>query len=140
MVAVPHRCDEATASRTILVVDDELGLADVLAATLSDVGYVVHTAANGAQGLRHMAAEPPDLVILDYTMPVLDGPAVLDAMRTDPRLAAVPVVLVSAMPESVVVGRCRGHTVFLRKPFDFDAILQALDIAFGEAKAIQPLV
>ncbi|HEX4446440.1 MAG TPA: response regulator [Polyangiaceae bacterium] len=118
--------------KTIVVVDDEFGLADVLAATLSDVGYRVVTAANGLQGLEAMAAQPPDLVILDYMMPLLDGPGVLDAMRKDPRFAGAPVVMMSAMPEPVVAARCSGYAVFLRKPFDFDEVLAAIRTSLGE--------
>jgi CheY-like chemotaxis protein len=117
--------------KTIVVVDDEFGLADVLAATLSEVGYHVHTAANGVQGLEVMAEHPPDLVILDFMMPLLDGPGVLRAMRVDPRLASVPVVMISAMPESAVRARCSGYVAFLRKPFEFDAVLGAVQRAIA---------
>jgi len=118
--------------KTIVVVDDEYGLADVLASTFFDVGYAVHTATNGVQGLEVMAEHPPDLVILDFTMPLLDGAGVLRAMRGDPTLSAVPVVLISAMPESDVRTRCSGYIAFLRKPFDFDAILGAVMGSLGD--------
>jgi CheY-like chemotaxis protein len=118
--------------KTIVVVDDENGLADVLASTFFDIGYTVHTAANGVQGLEVMAEHPPDLVILDFTMPVLDGAGVLNAMQCDPALSTVPVVLISAMPESVVGMRCSGYVAFLRKPFDFDAILGAVRGSLGD--------
>jgi CheY-like chemotaxis protein len=117
--------------KTIVVVDDEFGLTDVLAATLSDIGYRVHTAANGVQGLEVMSEHQPDLVILDFMMPLLDGPGVIRAMRTDPRLASVPVLMMSAMPESAVRTRCTGYIAFLRKPFGFDALLDAVQNAVG---------
>jgi CheY-like chemotaxis protein len=110
--------------KTIVVVDDEYGLADVLASTFFDIGYTVHTAANGVQGLEVMAEHPPDLVILDFTMPLLDGAGVLTAMRGDPALSAVPVVGM----------RCSGYVAFLRKPFDFDAILGAVRGSLGESE------
>ncbi len=118
--------------KSIVVVDDEFGLADVLAATLSDIGYDVRTAANGVQGLEVMEAHAPDLVILDYMMPLLDGPGVLEAMRANPRFASAAVVMMSAMPETVVSERCHGYVAFLRKPFDFDAVLGAVKHALGE--------
>ena len=117
--------------KTIVVVDDEFGLADVLAATLVDIGYRVHTASNGVTGLEVMAQERPDLVLLDYMMPLLDGPGVLSAMRADPRLRDVPVIMVSAMPETVVRKRCNGYRSFLRKPFDFESLLSAVDSALA---------
>jgi len=119
--------------KTIVIVDDEFGLADVLAATLSEVGFRVWTASNGERGLETMAEHPPDLVILDYMMPILDGPGVLAAMRSSSKLAAVPILLVSAMPESYVRQRCDGYRLFLRKPFDFDALLGAVEELIGPA-------
>jgi CheY-like chemotaxis protein len=122
--------------KTIVIVDDEFGLADVLAATLSEVGFRVHTAANGIQGLEVMSEHPPGLVILDFMMPLLDGPGVLRAMRTDPRLASVPVVMIRAMPESAVRARCSGYVAFLRKPFEFDVVLDAVRRALGTEATI----
>jgi CheY-like chemotaxis protein len=117
--------------KTIVIIDDEFGLADVLTATLSDIGFRVFSAANGKQGLEVMAEHPPDLVILDYMMPLLDGAGVLKAMRTDPKLAAVPVIMTSAAPESVVRAQCQGYVAFLRKPFDFEALLNAVGRAMA---------
>jgi len=109
--------------KTIVIIDDEFGLADVLAATLSEVGFRAWTAANGMRGIEVMSEHPPDLVLLDYMMPLLDGPGVLAAMRANPQLAAVPVVMMSSMSESVVRARCNGYVAFLRKPFGFEAVL-----------------
>jgi CheY-like chemotaxis protein len=112
--------------KTIVIVDDEFALADVLTATLSDIGFHVVSASNGKRGLEVMAEHPPDLVLLDYMMPLLDGAGVLKAMRADPKFSAVPVIMMSAAPESVVRSRCHGYVAFLRKPFDFEAILNAV--------------
>ncbi len=116
-----------------MVVDDEFGLVDVLAVTLADLGYSVHTADNGARGLETMRLHPPDLVILDCMMPVLDGPATIAAMRADPGLAHVPVLLTSAMPEVDIRTRCEGYAKFLRKPFDFDETLGTVREVIGAA-------
>jgi len=117
--------------KTIVVIDDEFGLVDVLAASLSDLGYRVLTASNGVQGLEKMAEQPPDLVMLDFMMPLLDGPGVLRAMAGSPRLASVPVVMMSAMPESFVRSRCDGYVAFLRKPFDFGAMSATVEGVLG---------
>jgi CheY-like chemotaxis protein len=117
--------------KTIAVVDDELGLVDVLAASLSTLGYRVVTATNGVQGLEAIGQQTPDLVVLDFMMPRLDGPEVLQAMQADTKLSTVPVILMSAMPESVVGARCQGYVAFLRKPFSFDAVVNAVTRALG---------
>lgn len=119
---------------TIVLIDDEFGLADVVAATLSDAGYRVFAAVNGAQGLDVMAEHPPDLVLLDYMMPLLDGPGVVKAMRADPKLAHLPVILMSAMPEAVVQRRTTDYVGFLRKPFEFEQLIEAVAAALAQAR------
>jgi CheY-like chemotaxis protein len=101
----------------VLVVDDEFGIAELIDAVLTDEGHRVLTAISGRQGLAMMAKERPDLVFLDYMMPVMDGAEVLSAMAGDPSVAKVPVVLMSSMPETTVAERCSGYTAFMRKPF-----------------------
>ena len=112
--------------KTILIVDDEFGLADVLDATHTDAGYRVLVASNGLRAMDLMGDAVPDLVLLDYMMPLLDGPGVLRRMRADPRLHDVPVVMMSAMPESAVQARCHGYAGFLRKPFAFETLLHTV--------------
>lgn len=75
--------------KTILAVDDEPSLVQVLEAVLADNGYRVITATNGRAALEQLANADPeiDLVLLDYMMPILDGPAVLKAMAADPSLS-----------------------------------------------------
>ena len=68
--------------RTVLIVEDEFAIADLMEMALTDEGYRVLHAANGQQGLERLAEGPrPDLVISDYMMPVLDGAGMLEAMR-----------------------------------------------------------
>ena len=104
-------------TRVVLVVDDEIGIAELIDAVLTDEGYRVLTAVNGRQGLAIMAKDHPDLVFLDYMMPVMDGADVLRAMARDLSTDGVPVVLMSSMPEDLVAERCPGYAVFMRKPF-----------------------
>jgi len=102
---------------TVLIVDDEFGIAELLDAVLADDGHTVVTAANGRQGLARVAAGRPDLIFLDFMMPVMDGPAMLAALVADPGTRGIPVVLMSSMPEETVRERASGHVAFLRKPF-----------------------
>ncbi len=107
----------------VLVVDDEFGIAELIDAVLTDEGHRVLTAMNGRQGLAMMAKEPPDLVFLDYMMPVMDGAEVLSAMARDLAIAEVPVVLMSSMPEAMVAERCSGYAAFMRKPFKIGQVV-----------------
>ena len=102
---------------TVLVVEDEFGIADLIEAVLEDEGYRVLTAANGKQGLELLIEERPDLVFLDYMMPVMDGAAILRSIAGDSSLHDIPVVMMSSLPEATVAERCQGYTIFMRKPF-----------------------
>jgi CheY-like chemotaxis protein len=108
---------------TVLVVDDEFGVADLIDAVLTDEGHRVLTAANGRQGLELLAKEPPDMVFLDYMMPVMDGATVLRRINDDPAWRSIPVVLMSSMPEAAVADRCSGYATFMRKPFRISEVI-----------------
>lgn len=120
--------------RTILVVDDEFGVAEVLEAMLEDEGYRVTVAINGRQGMERLAETLPDIVILDYMMPVMNGAAMLGAMRADKAFAAVPVIMMSSLDEATVHNVCNGYVTFLRKPFRMAGVLDALARAFDTGK------
>jgi CheY-like chemotaxis protein len=112
---------------SVLVVDDEFGVAEVLQAILEDEGHRVMTAIHGRAALERMAEERPDLVLTDYMMPVMDGAALVAAMKRDPKLAEIPVVLMSSLPEASVAEKCDGHVGFMRKPFRVADVLDLLD-------------
>jgi CheY-like chemotaxis protein len=120
--------------RSILVVDDEFGIADVLQEILTDAGYGVAVALNGRQGLERARELAPDLVLADFMMPVLDGPGLLRALAGDPALAVIPVVMMSSLPEATVIAACGPLRLagFLRKPFRIAAVLRAIALALGE--------
>ncbi len=112
---------------SILVVDDEFGLAEVLEGILTDAGHRVLRAANGKLGLAQLRAERVDLVLLDFMMPVLSGAGMLEALLADEALRAIPVVMMSAVPEATLRAEVTGYRAFLRKPFTTDQLLRALE-------------
>jgi len=116
-------------ARTVLVVDDEFGVAEVLDAILTDEGYRVITATNGRQALARIAEQRPDLVLLDYMMPILDGVAVLRALSADPAADGLPVVVMSALPEEAISTETGRYAAFLRKPFQIRTVLAAVSRA-----------
>jgi CheY-like chemotaxis protein len=101
----------------VLVVEDEFGIAELFDVVLAEEGYRVLTAMNGKRGLETLVQERPDMVFMDYMMPVMDGSAMLAAMQADPSLRQIPVVMMSSMPEAAVAERCSGYVTFMRKPF-----------------------
>src|ERR1700735_3838404 len=101
----------------VLVVDDEVGIANLLADVLSDEGHRVMVAANGREGFKRAQEERPDLVITDFMMPVMDGAQLIKAMAEHPDLKGVPIFLMSSAPEAALRDKCAGYALFLRKPF-----------------------
>ena len=114
------------ARKTILVVDDEFGILEVLEAILSDAGFKVISAMNGQEAMALLQEEVPDLVIVDFMMPFLDGAGVIKAMRADGRLGRVPVLLASALPEQTISERCTGYDAFLRKPYKTEKLMEEI--------------
>ena len=114
------------AKRTILIVDDEVGILEVLESILGDAGFAVVSAINGQDALTRMQKTVPDLVIVDFMMPLLDGAGVIKAMRADKRLRAVPVLLASALPEKTISERCNSYNVFLRKPYKTERLMEEI--------------
>jgi len=102
---------------TILVVDDEFGIGELLEAVLLDDGHRVITAMNGRHALERIAEARPDLVISDLMMPVMDGGALRQALLNNPDLCAIPFILMCAVPEAGISGRIAQYDAFLRKPF-----------------------
>lgn len=112
--------------KTILVVDDELGSADVLGLILEEEGYRAFCAVNGEQGLVKAREIVPDLVIADFMMPLMDGAEFARALRADPRFEHTRIVLDSGLPEAAVREQFDGYDAFLRKPFKIEALLALL--------------
>ncbi len=113
---------------TVLIVEDEFAITDLLEMALTDEGYRVLTAANGRQGLARLAEGPrPDLVISDYMMPVLDGVGMLQAMRETEAHRDIPCIVMSSMPEANVRERVDGYAAFVRKPFQIVAVMQLVE-------------
>ena len=120
---------------TILVVDDEFGIAEVLDAALTDAGHRVVTAMNGREGLRRLAEVTPDIVFLDFMMPVMNGPAMLREMQSTPAYRAIPVVLMSSLPEATVAALSNSYRAFLRKPFVLRSAIDVMGRILGTGRA-----
>lgn len=103
------------------MVDDEPALRDGVADLLRDEGYGVVTAADGRAALAVVAADPPDLVLMDVMMPSMDGRAAYAAMRAHPNGRSIPIVLSSAAFDPA--GLDPGVSAFLPKPFAIEELL-----------------
>lgn len=117
--------------RTVLVVDDTASLRTLLTDTLRPLGFEVMTAADGQAGLRDAVLHRPDLVVMDMSMPLMDGCEATRLMRATPELAGVPIIATSAHATPEVESRFRaaGATAFVAKPFSRDQLLAAIGAA-----------
>jgi CheY-like chemotaxis protein len=109
--------------KTILVVDDELGSAEVLALILGEEGYRTASAVNGRLALDLAHDLAPDLVIADYMMPEMNGADLARALRADARFSGLKIIMNSGLPEAALRERFDGYDAFLRKPFNVDVLL-----------------
>ncbi len=112
--------------QTVLVVDDEFGIGEVLEAILTDEGYRVVTAMNGRHAIERLAGNRVDLVLSDLMMPVMDGAGLLAALRADSRYAKIPFILMCSLPERHITDRIQGFTAFMQKPFNVDEVLSVV--------------
>ena len=118
--------NHGSAGKTILIVDDEAGILDVLEFILIDAGFAVKSALNGQEALAVLQETVPDLVILDYMMPILDGNSVIKAMRADEKYSKIPIILTSALDEVTIRKRSDGYQAFLRKPYKTERLMEAI--------------
>lgn len=113
---------------TVLVVDDEAPVLEVLRRFLTNAGYDIRIASNGASALELVHSGPqPDLIVLDLMMPVMTGFEVLSALRTNMDWAKIPVIILTG-----TTGYSAGHLdvdAVLVKPFDAEDVNAAIEIA-----------
>ncbi len=109
-------------SLTILVVEDDFSIRETMREALESEGYHVLTAQNGSEGLEKIRHVPkPCLVLIDMMMPIMNGREFLDVVLADSYLAAIPVLVVSAIANA---DNTRGAKAYIKKPLDLDLLLQ----------------
>lgn len=114
--------------RTVLVIDDDADAREMVRRTLAQEGYLVLTAADGAEGLRVARESLPDVVTLDVMMPGLDGMTTARRLRSDPLTSRARIVLISARtrPADLEQGAEAGADDYVIKPFDPDDVVDAV--------------
>ena len=117
----------------VLVVDDEPDIRATVQAMLETEGYHVGLAANGADALAAVEREPPDLILLDMRMPVLDGWGFAAEMRR--RGHDIPVVVMTAARDAARWATDIAASAFVAKPFRYDDLIGAVERARGAGPA-----
>ena len=105
----------------VLVVDDDPDMRHAIHEVLQDQGFLVETASDGRQALERARDAAPSLVILDITLPIIDGYAVADELRE--RFSGLPILAITADGRAPQKARRVGAYAYLRKPFELDDLL-----------------
>jgi len=110
---------------SILIIDDDDALVELLARRLQRHGYRTITAGCGAEGLAKARSQRPSVIVLDLRLPDADGLELCSQLVDSPETCAIPVIILSGLEGPDIVQRCRaaGSQYFLRKPYDPNALL-----------------
>jgi CheY-like chemotaxis protein len=115
---------------TILVVDDEHTIVETIVELLTWDGHSVIAASNGVRALEVLATRKPDIVLLDFMMPLKDGIETLRAMRSESELSTIPVILMTAAPMSIPTD-APAYELLLVKPFSVEVLREAIQSVLG---------
>ena len=115
---------------TILVVDDERTIVETIVELLTWDGHSVIAASNGVRALEMMATTRPDIVLLDFMMPLKDGIETLRAIRGLDEMASVPVIFMTAAPMSIP-SNAPSYELLLVKPFSVEVLREAIQSVLG---------
>ncbi len=114
----------------VLIVDDDRDGSHLLADVLAASGHTTRVAANGLEGLQEVERDPPDVILLDVDMPILDGPEMAEALAV--RRAgktSIPIVLISGSQHLESIAGVVGTPYFLRKPFGISQAIRMVNQA-----------
>lgn len=120
-------------AKNILVVDDEPNIVLSLEFLMKQAGYLVRTAADGEAGLRAVAAEAPDLVLLDVNMPKRNGYEVCEAIRANPAWRAIRIIMLTARGRDIEreKGLAVGADDYVTKPFSTQEVVEKVRELLG---------
>ena len=126
----PHM---GSAPKTVLIIEDEEDAAELFAEMMRVSGFRVIKTSSSAPAIGLMAAEKPDVILLDIMMPEVSGLDILRQMRRDPTLENIPVIVVSArgLPTDIKDGMEAGASTYLTKPVGFFDLKEAVERALG---------
>jgi CheY-like chemotaxis protein len=115
--------------KTVMIIEDEPDAAEMFGEMMRVNGFRVVKIFSSVPAIPLLSQEKPDLVILDVMMPDISGLEVLRHIRSDPELASIPVIIVSAksMPGDIKIGLEAGASIYLTKPVGFLDLKQAVE-------------
>ena len=114
--------------KTVLVVDDSSAMRALLGVALRSAGYTVVEARDGREALGAFAGGPPDLVVSDCIMPVMDGISFVREVKKDPALRKIPIIMLTTESQGAQIqqGRSLGVQAWIVKPFKPEKFIEAV--------------
>lgn len=124
------------APKEILIIEDEVDLAEMLRTNLENEGYKCRCAHDGRSALEEVGRRPPDLILLDRMLPGYSGDEVTRRLKGSARTAGIPIIMVTAKAEEVdeVIGLSLGADDYVTKPFSIKVLLARIDAIFRRAE------
>ena len=124
------------ASKSVVIVEDEMDMADMLAEMMQLIGFTVYKSSGGLRALDMIAEKKPTAVLLDQMMPEISGLEMLGSIRQDARMRHIPVIIISAkcLPSDLKEGLEAGAACYLTKPVAFADLKQAVEMAISGSK------
>lgn len=121
----------------VLIIDDDVSIATALAVRLRAMAYEVSHAPGGLRGIEMVAEVRPDVILLDIRMPDIDGIEVCRRLKSEPDLAAIPVIFVSAnlQDEARSKSEAAGGAAHIGKPFESSEVLETIERVLADASA-----
>lgn len=124
-----------TSAPVILIVEDDDSIKEIVVRVLASEGYVIHTAANGVQGLEQFYLRLPDLIILDVKMPEMDGWETLERLR---QVSDCPVIMLTVFgsTDDIIKGLELGADDYLVKPFGIQELIARVNAVLRRASVV----
>lgn len=114
-------------TKRILLVDDDTANLEILGELLRTEGHSVVCARNGAEALACLRNAKPDVVMLDYVMPTMDGATMATKLRGEEATRSIAILMTSGLPEDMVRPRCQVYDAFLQKPYDACDVIRTIE-------------
>jgi DNA-binding response OmpR family regulator len=124
-------------SLRVICIEDDAELGDNLAELLAAEGFVPTVVTTGREGIAHVRADPPDVILCDFLLPDMDGRSVIHAVRADRRTLSVPFVFVTARAERGVIEHALelGAAAYLTKPFTCAELVRTVRACAEQARS-----
>ena len=121
-------------AKKILITDDQRELVEVMKMRFEKEGYEITTAYDGEECLKKVKEDPPGLIIMDVTMPKMDGYTAVRGIKADAKIRHIPIIVVTGKEQMEDIFRMEGVKEYVVKPFEFEDLLEKVKKIFDRIK------